>query len=74
MLRYLSVDITCSAGVSNSFPRVLLEENCKRRGTDSVQGKISKHIFGPNYYYRSDIFATLAVLKIGEYHSDIRQS
>ena len=30
---------------ANSFPRAKLEENCKLRGTDNVQGQISVHIF-----------------------------
>ena len=30
---------------ANSFPRGKLEENCELRGTDNVQGQISKHIF-----------------------------
>jgi len=30
---------------ANSFPREKLEENSELRGTDNVQGQISKHIF-----------------------------
>ena len=30
---------------ANSFPRAKLEENCELRGTDTVQGQISEHIF-----------------------------
>ena len=30
---------------ANSFPRAKLKENCELRGTDNVQGQISKHIF-----------------------------
>ena len=30
---------------ANSFARDKLEENCELRGTDNVQGQISKHIF-----------------------------
>ena len=30
---------------ANSFPRAKLEENCELRGTDNVQGQISKPIF-----------------------------
>ena len=36
----------------NSFPRAQLEQNCKLRGTDNVQGQISEHIFAPNGDYR----------------------
>ena len=36
----------------NIFPRAKLEENCELRGTDNVQGQISKHIFAPNRDYR----------------------
>ena len=42
MLGYLSADIIRE---ENSFPRAKLEENCELRGTDNVQGQISKHIF-----------------------------
>ena len=45
---------------ANSFPRAKLEENCKLRGTDNVQGKISEHIFAPSggycLYYPSNLF------------------
>ena len=45
---------------ANSFPRAKLEENCELRGTDNVQGQISKHIFTPigDYclYYPSNLF------------------
>ena len=45
---------------ANSFPRAKLEENCKLRGTDNVQGKISEHIFalrgGYCFYYPSNLF------------------
>ena len=45
---------------ANSFPRAKLEENCELRGTDNVQGQISKHIFAPNgdycLYYPSNLF------------------
>ena len=45
---------------ANSFPRAKLEENCKLRGTDNVQGQISKHILAPNgdycLYYPSNLF------------------
>ena len=48
-------------GEVNSFPRALLEENCELRGTDNVQGQISKHIFAPNggycVYYPSNLFS-----------------
>ena len=37
---------------ANSFPRAKLEENCELRGTDNVQGQISKHILAPNGAYR----------------------
>ena len=50
-----------------------LEGNCELRGTDNVQGQISEHIFAPNggycLYYPSNLYATRAVLKIGEYPS-----
>ena len=36
---------------ANSFPRAQLEENYELRGTDNVQGQISKHIFAPNGGY-----------------------
>ena len=36
MLGYLSADIICSEKRT---------ENCELRGTDNVQGQISKHIF-----------------------------
>ena len=56
---------------ANSFPRAKLKENCELRGTDNVQGQISEHIFAPNgdycLYYPLNLFATRAVLKIGEY-------
>ena len=46
---------------ANSFPRrAKLEENCKLRGTDDVQGQIFEHIFVPNgrycLYYPSNLF------------------
>ena len=45
---------------ANSFPRAKLEEKCKLRGTDNVQGKISEHIFAPSggycLYYPSNLF------------------
>ena len=54
---------------ANSFPRAKLEKNCELRGTDNVQGQISKHIFTPNggycLNYPSNLFAASAVLKIG---------
>ena len=37
---------------AQSFPRAQLEENCELRGTDNIQGQISKHIFAPNGRYR----------------------
>ena len=37
--------------VANSFPRATLSENCELRGTDNVQGQISKHIFAPSEGY-----------------------
>ena len=44
---------------ANSFPRAKLEEKCELRGTDNVQGQISKHIFASNgdycLYYPSDL-------------------
>ena len=37
--------------VANSFLRAQLEESCELRGTDNVQGQISKYIFAPNEGY-----------------------
>ena len=64
MLGYLCADIIC-------FEK--RTENCELWGTDNVQGQISKHIFAPNRGYCVSFFTTRAVLKIGEYHSDIFQ-
>ena len=59
---------------ANSFPRAKLEKNCELRGTDNVQGQISKHIFTPNggycLNYPSNLFAASAVLKLAIF-SDI---
>ena len=70
----LSADIICSE--KRTVFREL-EENCELRGTNNAQGQICEHIFEPSggccVYYLSNIFATLAVLKIVEYHSDIPQ-
>ena len=45
---------------ANSFPRTKLEQNCELRGTENVQGQITKHIFAPNgdycLYYPSNLF------------------
>ena len=37
--------------VANSFLRAKLKEDCELRGTDSVRGQISEHIFAPNGDY-----------------------
>ena len=56
---------------AHSSPRAKLQENCELRGTVNVEGQKSEDIFSPNggycLYYPSNIFATRAVLKIGEY-------
>ena len=47
-------------------------------GTNNVRGQISEHIFTPNggycLCYPSNLFATRAVLKIGEYLTTIHRS
>ena len=56
---------------ANSFPRAKLEENCELRGTDNVQGQISKHIFAPNggycLHYPSNLFRNARSFKIEEF-------
>ena len=37
-----------SFGLTHSFPRASLSENCSLLGTDNVRGQISEHIFAPN--------------------------
>ena len=65
MLRYLS------AREASSFTRA----NCSLFGTDNAHEQLSDHNFAPNgtfcVYYPSNIFRKHAVLKIGEYLSDI---
>ena len=62
---------------ANSFPRAKLEENCELRGTDNVQGQISKHIFAPNgdycLYYPSNLFRNARSFENWGIFSDIPQ-
>ena len=62
---------------ANSFPRAKLEENCELRGTDNVQGQISKHIFAPNggycLYYPSNLFRNTRNFQNWGIFSDILQ-
>ena len=64
-------------GEANSFPRAKLEENCELRGTDNVQGQISKHIFAPNgdyrFYYPSNLFPNARHFQNWGIFSDIPQ-
>ena len=66
----------CLFREADGFPRAKLEENCELRGTDNVQGKISEHIFAQMaiivFIILQIFFATLAVLKIGEYINNSR--
>ena len=62
---------------ANSFPRAQLEENCKLRGTDNVQGQISEHIFAPNgdyrVYYPSNLLRNARSFENWGIFSDISQ-
>ena len=62
---------------ANSFPRAKLEENCELRGTDNVQGQISKHIFALNgdycLYYPSNLFRNACSFENWGIFSDIPQ-
>ena len=61
---------------ANSFPRAKLEENCKLRGTDNVQGQISEHIFAPNgdyCLYPSNLFRNVRSFENWGIFSDIPQ-
>ena len=62
---------------ANSFLRAKLEENCKLRGTDNVQGQISEHIFAPNggycLYYPSNLFRNARSFENWGIFSDILQ-
>ena len=76
MLGYLSADIICSEK-QTGFPRAKLEENCELRGTDNVQGQISKDISAPNggycLYYPSNLFRNARNFQNWGIFSDIPQ-
>ena len=62
---------------ANSFPRAKPEENCELRGTDNVQGQISKYILAPNgdycLYYPSNRFRNARSFENWGIFSDIPQ-
>ena len=62
---------------AKSFPRAKLEENCELRGTDNVQGQISKYIFAPNgdycLYYPSNLLRNARSFENRGIFSDIPQ-
>ena len=66
---------TLSVPRSEQFSESVARGNCELRGTDSVQGQISGHIFFPNggycLYYPSNIFRNTRGFKSWGISSDI---
>ena len=81
MLGYLSADVICSEKKRSIIcfekrtvfrEEAKLEENCKLRGTDNVQGQISEHIFKAKWRLLSVLsFKYFSQHAFGEYHQDI---